>query len=309
MHVLPLILASAALAGLAACSTPIASGDAPLGESPGSGPHPAVMEQVASLPGYVVYRPRNLAQVGDRGLGVYLFGNGGCSADGAHARKHLLEVASHGYIAIAPGGIHSGPGATPLPERQGRDLGQGFTPDTPLDAHRRALEWVMAENARPGSTLFGRIHPGQIASSGYSCGGLQALEGARDPRVKTVVMMFSGLFPEGSQALGGLGPKKEELNRFAGSYLYVLGGEKDIAYANGMDDFARIGKSPAVVVNLPVGHGGTFDQANGGHAARITVDWLNWQLRGDARSAAQFRGTDCRLCGEPGVQIARKNID
>lgn len=91
--------------------------------------------------------------------------------------------------------------------------------------------------------------------------------------------------------------------------LYILGGKEDIAYMNGMDDFGRISTVPAAVVNLPVGHGGTFNQANGGKAARISVDWLAWTLRGDQAAAASFRGPDCTLCKEPGVDIDRKKID
>ena len=38
---------------------------------------------------------------------------------------------------------------------------------------------------------------------------------------------------------------------------YINGGEKDIAYANGMDP-ARIDKVPVAMANLDVGHGGTL---------------------------------------------------
>ena len=40
------------------------------------------------------------------------------------------------------------------------------------------------------------------------------------------------------------------------------------------------------VANLPVGHGGTYSEPNGGAAAQVAVAWLNWQLRGDAKAAA-----------------------
>lgn len=279
-----------------------------LPDTPGSGRYPAVKEQLAQLPDFVVYRPKDLARLGPGKLGLYLFANGGCEADGASARQHLLEIASHGYLAIAPGGIHSGPGATARPPRPKPDLGQGFRPETPMDVLKHALDWALAENRRPGSALYGRIDPAQVAAAGYSCGGLQALQIAADPRIRTVLMMYSGLFPEGSDALGGLGPKKAALARLAVPILYILGGKDDIAYSNGMDDFARIGAVPAAVVNLPVGHGGTFKQAYGGKAAGISVDWLAWQLRGDAAAGRTFRGPQCTLCEDPGVTIERKNI-
>src|SRR5262245_54335376 len=63
-------------------------------DTPGTGKFPALKEEVASLPDHVVYRPAQLDELGSTRLGVYVFGNGGCSNDGASARLHLLEVAS-----------------------------------------------------------------------------------------------------------------------------------------------------------------------------------------------------------------------
>ena len=54
-------------------------------DSTGTGPYPALKEMVASLPDHVVYRPADLAALGSRKLGVLVWGNGGCSADGASA--------------------------------------------------------------------------------------------------------------------------------------------------------------------------------------------------------------------------------
>ena len=65
--------------------------------------------------------PGRLGGLGKRKLGLYIFGNGACSNDGASSRLHLLEIASHGYLAIAPGRILNGPGAhapASQPERQ-----------------------------------------------------------------------------------------------------------------------------------------------------------------------------------------------
>ncbi len=65
-------------------------------DTPGSGKYPALKEEVASLPDHVVYRPADLSKFGKEKLGVLAFGNGGCAADGAGARFHLSEIASHG---------------------------------------------------------------------------------------------------------------------------------------------------------------------------------------------------------------------
>src|SRR6185503_16783331 len=80
---------------------------AALPDTPGTGRFPAMKEEVASLPDHVVYRPAQLERLGSQKLGLYIFGNGACSNDGASARLHLLEIASHGYLAIAPGRLLS----------------------------------------------------------------------------------------------------------------------------------------------------------------------------------------------------------
>jgi hypothetical protein len=89
---------------------------------------------------------------------------------------------------------------------------------------------------------------------------------------------------------------KEVLQTLRTPVIYIEGGPTDIAYENGMDDFKRILHVPAAIANLPVGHGGTFNEPNGGAAASVAVSWLNWQLRGDAESAKRFVGEDCGLC-------------
>ena len=119
-----------------------------------------------------------------------------------------------------------------------------------------ALDWALAENARSGSPLFGRIDPALVALSGWSCGGLQALQVAKDPRVKTMVLHNTGVLNDGPGAIPGMDVGKDVLPTLHTPTIYILGGPKDIAYANGMDDFARIAHVPVAVANLPVGHGG-----------------------------------------------------
>ena len=89
---------------------------------------------------------------------------------------------------------------------------------------------------------------------------------------------------------------KSMLRDFHQPVIYILGGPDDIAYPNGIDDYARIDHVPAVLANLPVGHGGTFDAPMGGALAHVAVDWLEWQLKGDKVAARTFLGANCRLC-------------
>jgi para-nitrobenzyl esterase len=286
-------------------------------DTPGTGKYPALKEMVESLPNHVIYRPANMDLLGKEKLGVLVWGNGGCAADGAGARFHLAEIASHGYLAIASGSIQSGPGAPTRPEGEAPpappDRGPNGMPlhipppATKSELLTQAIDWAVAENQRRGSPFYGRINPRWIAVSGWSCGGLQALEVAADPRVRTAVIHSSGIFADNSP-IPGITITKAALQKLHAPILYILGGPGDIAYPNGMDDFKRIDSVPAFVANVDVGHGGTFLEANGGREASVAVSWLDWQLKGDTIAAKRFVGTDCGLCKDPDWKVDSKNL-
>jgi len=312
-----------ALAGAAVLAAPVAQGqeDTDMAEvfaaqnripdTPGSGPYPATMEVDPALPDHVVYRPANLSEIGDDGLGLFIWGNGACADDGASARLHLSEIASHGYLAVAPGKWRNGPNAKEPPAPPREPAADGSFPPAPTSAAdlARALDWALAENSRAGSPYAGKIDPEAVAVGGFSCGGVQALELAGDPRIDTLVIQNSGILPDGAPRIGGMDLAKSALEDIHTPVIYVQGGPSDIAYENGMDDFRRIDGVPAAMVNLPVGHGGTYFEPNGGKAARIVVDWLQWQLRGDAGAEASFRGGNCGFCGDPEITMELKNFD
>jgi dienelactone hydrolase len=316
------ILIAAIAATFVFALRPAASAEGPpshdnIADTPGTGRFPALKEETAALPNHVVYRPARLDALGTTKLGVYIFGNGGCTDDAASARLHLLEIASHGYLAIAPGRIRTGPGTTfPMPPPTVPPAAAGAAPLTfpppPTKAVdlTSALDWALAQNKDPKSPYFHKIDPKAVAVSGYSCGGLQALQVAVDPRVKTLVMMNSGIFNAGTPSpIPGLDLKKSMLETLHTPVLYVLGGEKDIAYPNGMDDFARISHVPVFVGNiLNATHAGTYWQPNGGKAAAAVVSWLDWQLRHDAHAAKTFVGKACGLCVDPAWVVQKKMI-
>ena len=283
----------------------------------GTGKYPSLKEMVSSLPNHVVYRPADLSKLGKEKLGVLAWGNGGCAADGAGARFHLAEIASHGYLAIASGTIQSGPGAPPRPVGEAPAAAPVIGPNgmplhipppaTKSELLTQGIDWALAENQRKGSPYYGRINPHWIAVSGWSCGGLQALEVAADPRVRTVLIHSSGIFSD-ANPIPGMTITKAALQKLHTPTIYILGGPSDIAYSNGMDDFKRISSVPVFVANLDVGHGGTFLDANGGREASVAVSWLDWQLKGDARAAKRFVGADCGLCKDPDWTVESKNL-
>lgn len=276
-------------------------------DTPGTGPYPAARLADPGLPDHVIYRPANVAGLADKKLGVLVWGNGGCSDDGASARFHLAEIASHGYVVIAPGNVLSGPGAPPRPQTPPPAGPLGIKTTSAQVA--AGIDWALAENKRPGSALLNRIDPAMIAVSGHSCGGLQALQIAPDPRVKAVIIHNSGVFKDGSNPIPGITIAKSALKQLHTPILYVMGGPTDIAWPNGNDDFDQIDSVPAIIVSLDVGHGGTFHDANGGRITPVDVAWLDWQLRHDATAARWFQGANCGLCTYKAWTVRKRGID
>lgn len=273
-----------------------------LADSIGTGPFKAIKQLDSGLPDHTIYRPRDLARLGATKLGVMVWGNGGCREDGASARQHLLEIASHGYVAIAPGTIRSGPGFAPAPLSTDRIV-RTTTRDVAA-----GLDWILAENQRRGSPYYHRIDPALVAVAGHSCGGLEAIVLAADPRIRAVIVHNSGVFAEGASTIIGLTVTKAMLRGLHTPVLYILGGPTDRAWANGNDDVRRIDHVPVFLASTNVGHGGTFAQPDGGIVAQVAWRWLEWQLRGDRAAATWFVGRDCHLCRDPAWTVERKRL-
>lgn len=263
----------------------------------GTGRYPAMMEVDLAKPNATLFHPFDLAHL-RRKLGVLIWGNGGCSDDGASAMEHLAEIASHGYLVVAPGRPLTGPlvlpGApSPAPMR------------TTVDDLRGNLEWVIAENGRPGSPYFGKIDTAAIAVAGHSCGGMQAIILAQDPRIKTVIIHNSGIFP----VLPDNPPLLMHRERLQGIHtpiLFIVGGKSDIASKFAHDTFNGLPSVPAMLISKELGHEGTFKEPHGGEVAQIAADWLDWKLGRNSTAQNRFQGKQCQLCNEPSWTIERK---
>ena len=201
---------------------------------------------------------------------------------------------------VAPGKILTGPSAVagaPAPQYM----------QTTIDDMRRALDWALAENERKGSLFYHRIDPKAVAVSGHSCGGILAVLMAQDPRIRAVIIHNSGIF-QTIPARPTLLMHEERLQGIHTPALFIMGGQNDIAWNQGADAFEHITQVPVMLVSLDVGHQGTFMQPNGGAAAQIAVDWLEWQLHHDSSAAKTFQGKDCRLCVNPQWTVQRERM-
>ena len=55
-----------------------------------------------------------------------------------------------------------------------------------------------------------------------------------------MVLQNTGVFNDGPSTIPGMDVRKDVLATIHTPTIYILGGPKDIAYENGMDDFNRI---------------------------------------------------------------------
>jgi hypothetical protein len=322
--------------------------------SVGSGPYAAIVEGDPGAPDHTIYRPKDLSAFNKNNpMPVLAWGNGGCSASSQMHANFLAEVASHGFLVIALGPYKApgGGGAT-----GGGGMMGGMGGGTKSAQMLEAIDWATKENKNKESKYYEKVDPLKFAVAGMSCGGLQALEVSTDERVKTTMVMDSGLLgtsggapgagapgagapgggmmrggapgagapgtgaPGGGMMRGGGAPGggmagmpalgKEHLQKLHAPVIYIEGGPSDIAYQNGLDDYAKIEKVPVAFTSYDdVGHGGTYSQPNGGEFGKVASAWLKWQLKGDQTAKKMFSGKDCGLCKEGKWKFDKKKID
>lgn len=275
------------------------------------GPHAVVIESLASLPTHTVYRPVDLDRFNEQTpLPIVSWGNGGCARNGMAFSGFLSQIVSHGYVAIAIGPKDVAPRAPGERALAAPDTTQPAELDDQLLLD--AIDWALAQNDDPASPLYHKLDVDRIAVMGQSCGGLQTMAVAHDPRITTTVLWNSGVLPTGAPTPGGRmlsAATKQSLDTLHAPIAYFIGGESDIAYPNAEDDFARITRVPVFKANLNVGHGGTYRDAGGGWFGEVAVQWLDWRLKDKDSGAAWFVGENCRLCADPLWQVEKKGME
>lgn len=282
----------------------------------GTGPFKAVLSSDDRLATHTLYRPGDLSPFGpNRRLPIVAWANGGCRNSSGEFRNFLSEIASHGFLIVAIGLAADS-------AVMGSEAPTGMSHASQLID---GVDWAIAENARQGSAFYQKLDSAKIAIMGQSCGGVQALDVSKDPRVTTTVIWNSGVLSDLLQA--GRGPAglppavmnsmapmisrvtRERLSELHAPIAYFIGGPSDIAHARAAADFDRINHVPVLLANRNVGHyPATYLEPNGGAFATAAVAWLSWQLKNDAVASRMFVGDDCGLCRDSAWTIQRKNV-
>ena len=303
-------VATTALAQTEAASTitKLTTVDVPQTGNPPTGPFAIVVEHDPGLATHTIYRPRELSMDDHP---VLVWGEGGCAKNGLMFPEYLSEIASHGFVVIADGPPIARPAGGPGaggggPPPGGGGAGPPADRFTMVDgtALVAAMDWLEAESKSRSSRFYGKVNVERIAAMGMSCGGLMSYGASNDPRVATVGIWNSGLFEDERNAA--------IYDGIHSSVIIVTGGESDIAYANGKRDFEVMPARIPVFygVHPSVGHGGTYNQDNGGPFGVVAVAWLKWQLQGDTRAAGRgyFVGDNCGICKDAGWQVGARAL-
>jgi acetyl esterase/lipase len=269
----------------------------------GSGPHKAIAVRERTLPDFVVYRPVDMQaamRVGRFGmfatgtpqtekLPVLVFCNGGCMDTSIGYENMLTDIASYGYVVVAIGELQ-------MMAHHEQDK------HTPSSMVQRALNWICQQAGDPASPYCHVLDTTRIAAAGHSCGGAQVLANAADARLKSYIILNAGM---GKMTMADASAKS--LKNLHAPILYIVGGTTDVAWSNAQADYKAIKRVPVVLAdNTQSGHGGTYEQPNGGDNARMVRAWLDWQFKNKQEHRKLFVEGD--LTNYNGFTIQQKNF-
>jgi len=238
----------------------------------GSGRYRAIVVSEKTLPDFTIYRPRNIQYAARREgpLPILIWCNGACSGSSIGYERMLNEMASHGYVVV-------GIGAFEMTDSERDDGGS----DEKMVV--TAINWLVKQEKLVTSDYYHAINVKNIALSGHSCGGAQAIANCANSRVKTLLIMNAGM---GGMSMGGATP--QTLNSLHCPIIYMTGGTGDVAYENAKTDFNKVKKQAAWADLSNAGHGGTYWNQYGGEFGKLALKWMDWHLKGYKQNARIF---------------------
>ncbi len=206
----------------------------------------------------------------------------------------LSLLASHGFVVIAEGYYAVAPSA---------GVPSGVQPALLTGA----IDWAHKADSDRRSELRKQLDLRKIAVAGQSCGGLEALVAAADPRVDAVLSLNSGFFPTPI-----LGYDRTELAKLHTPALFVEGGPTDVAYQNTLDNYALVTVPALHIGNTDAGHTGLWhntrkdvaDSTITLEADVVLTNYLDFTLNGNQRARAYFLGAN------PGLdEVAKWSVE
>jgi dienelactone hydrolase len=261
-----------------------------------AGPYQVTSGAIKNAPGLMLFHPANLDAFPSRDtLPVLVWGNGGCAIDTTRYSGFLSTIASHGFLVLG------------TVAQEGQQRRQATADDL-----RAAIDWAIAENARDGAPLRGKIDTTQVAVMGQSCGGFLSLALGADPRVDTIGMFNSGVQPPNPNAPAGAAgrfPTTDAIKDLHGPVLLINGGERDFLMGASHATYEAIMHVPAFYgARDNAGHTATVFHPGGGEYANVASNWLRWQFKKNGEAGKMFLGADCSLCTNPNWDTEAKGF-
>jgi dienelactone hydrolase len=238
-----------------------------------SAPGPFKVVKAEEGPDCTVFRPTDL---GDKPHPVILWGNGTKSKVPAYTPM-LSHWASYGFVVAAANTNSAGSGAPIL----------------------ACLDYLTAENARAGSAFQSKLDLTKIGVSGHSQGGGGTIMAARDPRITTTA-------PIEPYVLGlGYVPGAAALQH--GPMLLLSGGADETAVPEKNQAPVFADAKTAVFWATLKGASHAVPATDDSGAFRpATTAWFLYQLTGDAKATAMFKGDKCGYCTSTAWTVQRK---
>jgi hypothetical protein len=249
----------------------------------------------ASLPGHTVFRPARLSEVAFR-MPIVVWGNGGCRRSNEEYRYFLTRFASYGVFIVANG----------APENPYHPEELDGILDPKPELLIEGIDWALRQNEDPRSPYFRRLDPNRVLVMGQSCGGWEATDASKDPRVTSTVVWNRGTDAHNP---GGV----LELHA---PVLFAYGGTSDYVSWDAVASYHATDVPAVLASQEGAGHTGWWDDPADGspppgpyqdEPLRVAARWMAFTLYDSTTGRDFFLGDDCGLCSRSDWTVEAKN--
>jgi hypothetical protein len=258
--------------GAASCFPPLTDFAAKAG---GFGSATRQIVQISTGDSVSLFRPSD-ANFGQNGCKhpLLVWGNGSTNTVDIWA-SHLSRVATFGFVVVAPE-------QTQVTAKQMND----------------ALDYAVQLSQDSSSNYYNKVDTSKLGSTGYSLGGMGAMQVAANARIGATFLWDS--FGTSSALHGPLGGIFAE-NGISTSWASMI---DSCPYPSfGMQ---AAGTTHTSILSFP---GTGFGGGTTPYAQEAYVGWFRWQFMGDPAARALFAGPSCGFCTRASITVHTHGID